>query len=69
MGELSRRTKSRLVDEASKDCLERLGEDQKRWAGTLDALVSVRGGRVVDGDGVMEWIASWGKKTDKEPPR
>jgi len=46
MGELSRRTKSRLVDEASKDCLERLGEDQKRWAGTLDALVSVRG--VVD---------------------
>jgi predicted transcriptional regulator len=65
----SRRSKSWLINEAVKEYLERLGEDERRWAQTVEALASVRAGRVVDGDEMMEWIASWGRKAEKKPPR
>lgn len=65
----ARRTKSWLINEAVKDYLDRLGEDEKRWSETLEALASVRASRVVDGDEMLEWIRSWGKKTEKKPPR
>ncbi len=69
VAEQARRTKSWLINEAVKDYLDRLGQDERRWNETLEALASVKAGRVVDGDEVMEWIASWGKKTEKKPPR
>lgn len=69
VAERARRTKSWIINEAVKDYLERLGEDEKRWRETLEALASVRAGRVVDGDEVMAWIGSWGKKGEKKPPR
>jgi predicted transcriptional regulator len=69
VAERARRTKSWIINEAVKDYLARLGEDDKRWQETLDALASVRAGRVVDGEDVMTWIASWGKKGEKKPPR
>ena len=69
VAERVRRTKSWLINEAVKDYLERLGEDEKRWSETLEALASVRAGRLVDGDEMLEWIGSWGKKTEKKPPR
>jgi predicted transcriptional regulator len=69
VAERARRTKSWLINEAVRDYLGRLGEDEKRWQETLEALASVRAGRVVEGDGVMEWIASWGKKAEKKPPK
>jgi predicted transcriptional regulator len=65
----ARRTKSWIINEAVRDYLGRLGEDEKRWQETLAALESVRAGRVVEGDDVMEWIASWGRKAEKKPPR
>lgn len=65
----ARRSKSWLINEAVRDYLERLGEDERRWAETVEALASVRAGRVVGGDEMMEWIASWGKKAEKKPPR
>ncbi|MGQ0546665.1 MAG: CopG family ribbon-helix-helix protein [Betaproteobacteria bacterium] len=65
----ARRTKSWLINEAVKDYLERLGEDERRWAETVEALASVKAGRVVGGDEMMEWIAAWGKKAEKKPPR
>ena len=65
----ARRTKSWLINEAVKNYLERLGEDEKRWSETLDALASVRAGRLVDGDEMLEWIGSWGRKIEKKPPR
>jgi len=49
--------------------IERLGEDERRWAETVEALASVKAGRVVDGDEMMEWISSWGRKAEKKPPR
>lgn len=69
VAERARRTKSWLINEAVKDYLGRLGEDEKRWQETLEALASVRAGRVVDGDDLMEWIASWGRKAEKKPPK
>lgn len=65
----ARRTKSWLINEAVKDYLERLGEDERRWAETVAALASVKAGRIVAGDEMMEWIASWGRKAEKKPPR
>ena len=69
VAERARRTKSWIINEAVRGYLGRLGEDEKRWQETLEALASVRAGRVVEGDDVMEWIASWGKKAEKKPPK
>jgi predicted transcriptional regulator len=69
VAERARRTKSWIINEAVRDYLGRLGEDERRWQETLEALASVRAGRVVEGDDVMEWIASWGKKAEKKPPK
>jgi predicted transcriptional regulator len=65
----ARRSKSWLINEAVKDYLERLGENERRWAETVEALASVRAGRVADGDEMLAWIASWGRKGEKKPPR
>jgi len=67
--ERARRTKSWLINEAVRDYLDRMGQDERRWADTLEALASVKAGRVIGGDDMMEWIASWGKKAEKKPPR
>lgn len=69
LAERARRTKSWIINEAVRDYLGRLGEDEKRWQETLEALASVRAGRAVEGDDVLEWIASWGKKAEKKPPK
>lgn len=69
VAERARRTKSWLIQEAVRDYLDRMGQDERRWADTLEALASVKAGRVVAGDEMMDWIASWGKKAEKKPPR
>lgn len=35
-------------------------KDEKRWQDTLEALKSVKAGRVVDGETVHEWLETWG---------
>lgn len=65
----ARRTKSWLINEAVKDYLDRLGRDERRWEQTLAALASAKAGRIVDGDEMVAWIASWGNKAEKKPPR
>jgi len=69
VAEKARRTKSWLINEAVKDYLVRVGEDERRWAETVNALASMKAGRIVDGDEMIAWIASWGKRTEKKPPR
>ena len=69
VAERARRTKSWLINEAVKDYLDRLGQDERRWEDTLESLASVKAGRIVDGDEMMEWIASWGRKAENKPPR
>ncbi len=69
VAERARRTKSWLINEAVRDYINRLGLDERRWQETLEALASVKAGRMVDGERMMQWIASWGRKTEKKPPR
>jgi predicted transcriptional regulator len=63
------RSKSWLINEAVKDYLARAEEDPKRWRETLEALASVKGGDLIDGDQVETWLASWGTVKELEPPR
>ena len=48
----------RLLQELS---VGRTHTDFKRWQETLAALESFKTGRVVEGEEVDTWLASWGK--------
>ena len=60
------RSKSWIINEALRDYVERAEGDAQRWRETVKALDSVRAGKLIDGEAVDKWIASWG--TDKELP-
>lgn len=36
---------------------------------TLEAIEDIAAGRVVDGDKVMDWMATWGNDDELEPPK
>jgi len=42
-------------------------QENQRWNQTLEALESVRAGRVVSGEAVHQWMDSWG--SDNELPK
>ena len=64
-----KRSKSWIIGEAVRDYVERAESDTQRWSDTLKALDSVRAGKVIDGDAVEKWIASWGTDKELPPPR
>lgn len=35
---------------------------------TMEALADVGAGLVVDGEKVLDWLASWGTEAEKDPP-
>ena len=43
-------------------------ELSQRREETLEALEDIEAGRVVNGDDVMNWLASWGTDDELEPP-
>jgi predicted transcriptional regulator len=63
------RSKSWIISEAVRDYVERAQGDAQRWRDTLKALDSVRAGKVIDGEAVDKWIASWGSENELPPPR
>ena len=60
------RPKSWIINEALASWLEREEGRERMYRETLEGLADVEAGRVVDGDEVMAWIASWG--TENELP-
>ena len=60
------RPKSWIINEAVASWLEREESRERMYRETLEGLADVEAGRVVDGDEVMAWIASWG--TENELP-
>lgn len=44
------------------------GIEAKRLAETQEALDDVEHGRLVDGDAVMAWVASWGEENERDCP-
>ena len=40
----------------------------RRHEETLEALEDIEGGRIVAGEEVINWLASWGDKDELTPP-
>ena len=64
-----RRSKNWLINQAIKEYVEKEDEEEKRWADTLQALESVKQGKVVESEAVHEWLESWGKEDKLPPPK
>ena len=56
-GKLSR-SKNWIINQAIKDYIAAQTLEETRWQETLQALESVRQGKVVDGDTVHKWMKS-----------
>ena len=67
MSEKLQRSKNWLVNQAVREYVARQELEQSRWKETLAAMESVAQGKVVSGQAVDTWLASWGA-TDELPP-
>lgn len=63
-----RQSKNWIINEAIREYLARKKEDAIRWKETLEALDSVKAGRVVESEKVHAWLESWGKDNELSPP-
>jgi len=64
----SSRSKNWLINQAIKEYVENLALEEERWLDTLPALESVKAGRSVPAADVKEWLGSWGKSDERQPP-
>ncbi len=63
------RSKNYLINQAIKEFLARQSLEEQRWGETLEAIDSVRAGRLIDEKAVNDWLESWGTENELEPPR
>jgi len=63
------RSKNYLINQAIKEFIERKNTDEKRWAETIEAISSVKAGKVVSERDVNEWLESWGSENENKPPK
>lgn len=63
------RSKNYLVNQAIKEFVLRQSMEELRWADTVEALESVKAGRLVESKEVLEWLKSWGSDSPKSPPQ
>jgi len=63
------RSKNYLINQAVKEFLARQSLEEQRWGETLEAIDSVRAGRLIDEKAVNDWLESWGTENEHEPPR
>jgi len=62
------RSKNYLVNQAIKEFVLRQSMEELRWSETVEALESVKTGRLVDSGEVSNWLKSWGSDAPKPPP-
>jgi len=62
------RSKNYIINQAIKEFVARQSMEDVRWGDTLEALESVKSGKVVDEGDVTLWLRSWGTKDEKTPP-
>jgi predicted transcriptional regulator len=62
------RSKNYLVNQAIKEFVVRQSMEELRWSDTVEALESVKSGRLVESEEVSEWLKSWGSDSPKSPP-
>jgi len=63
------RSKNYLINQAIKEFIARKSLDEERWTETLEAIDSVTSNRTVDEKEVNDWLASWGKDDELNPPK
>ncbi len=62
------RSKNYIINQAIKEFVARQSMEDARWADTLKALESVKSGKTVDENDVVQWLGSWGSEEEKTPP-
>jgi len=62
------RSKNYLVNQAIREFVLRQSMEELRWSDTIEALESVKAGRLVDSQEVSEWLKSWGSDSPSSPP-
>lgn len=63
------RSKNYLINQAIKEFLERKILDEQRWLETIEAIDSVKSGKLIDEQSVNDWFDSWGSENELEPPK
>ncbi len=63
------RSKSYLINQAIKEFLARKSLEEQRWVETLEAIDSVKSGKLIEEKEVNDWLESWGAKNELEPPK
>jgi predicted transcriptional regulator len=64
-----RRSKGWIINDALREYLEREERRTRRLKETREALADLEAGELIDGDGVLDWLDSWGSADEREPPR
>ena len=63
------RSKNYLINQAVKEFLIKEAMEDQRWKDTLQALESVKAGKVVNEKEVTDWLKSWGAKDEGDAPK
>ncbi len=63
------RSKNYLINQAIREFIERKISSDMRWTETLEAINSVRTGKLVDEEEVSQWLESWGTDNELKPPK
>lgn len=69
MADKLHRSKNWLINQAIREFVARQELEQSRWNETLAAMESVAQGKVVAGQAVHSWLASWGSVDELRPPQ
>ena len=67
--EKMRRSKGWIINDAVREYLAREERDNRMLEETREALADIRAGRVVEGNAVLDWLATWGEDKEKSPPK
>ena len=63
------RSKNYLINQAIKEFIERKNSDEQRWSETMEAIASVKSGKVVAEKDVNTWLENWGSENETKPPK
>ncbi len=63
------RSKNYLINQAVKEYLVKRSLDDERWQDTLDALESLKMGKLIPEDQVSAWLSTWGTQSRKDAPK
>ncbi len=63
------RSKNYIINQAIKEFLERKSLEEQCWSETIEAIDSVKSGKVIGVEAVNDWLDSWGSENELEPPK